>query len=124
MTLDIIQCVLKLQIIDKPVKNLFFEHPRLKAESAIIDNEIYLLLRIQVINREKDDTYRTILNLKNFNKNCTTEYLKIESVKNSIIILKPGMLLSPVDTKDAFYSVLIFSGHRKYLQFIWKGKTY
>ena len=48
----------------------------------------------------------------------------MESIKNVINMLKPGMLLVSIDIKDAFYSVLIFPGHRKYLQFIWKGKIY
>ena len=39
-------------------------------------------------------------------------------------MLKPGMFLASTDIKDAFYSVLIFPGHRKYLRFIWKRKIY
>ena len=79
--LDIIQHGLKLRIVDKPVTNAPFEHPRSIDETAIIDGEIQKLLRKQVIdevandtntgyysnlftNRKKDGTYRTILNLK------------------------------------------------------------
>ena len=68
--------------------------------------------------------YRTILNLKKFNEYCTTEHFKMESIKNVINMLKPGMFLASIDIKDAFYSVLIFPGHRKYLRFIWKEKIY
>ena len=39
-------------------------------------------------------------------------------------MLKPGMFLVPIYIKDAFYSVLIFSVHRKYLGFICKQKVY
>ena len=77
MILDIIQHGLKLRIVDKPVTNAPFEHPRSIDETAIIDGEIQKLLRKQVIeevandsnagyysnlstNRKKDDTYRTI----------------------------------------------------------------
>ena len=108
---------------------------------AIIDEEIQKLLRRQVIeevandantgyysnlfpNRKKDGTYRTILNLKKFNEYCTTEHFKMESIKNVINMLKPGMFLASIDIKDAFYSVLIFPGHRKYLRFIWKENIY
>ena len=48
----------------------------------------------------------------------------MESIENVINMLNPGMILALVDIKHAFYSVLIFPGHRKYLQFIWKGKIY
>ena len=41
-----------------------------------------------------------------------------------INMLKPGMFLASIDVKEAFYSTLMFSGHRKYLRFIWKAKIY
>ena len=51
--------------------------------------------------------YRTILNLKKFNEYCTTEHFKMESIKNVINMLKPGMFLASIDIKDAFFSVSI-----------------
>ena len=39
-------------------------------------------------------------------------------------MLKPGLFLASIDIKDAFYSVLTFPGHRKYVRFIWKGNIY
>ena len=48
----------------------------------------------------------------------------MESIKNIINMLKSAMFLASTDIKDAFYSVLIFLGHRKYLRFICKGKIY
>ena len=75
-------------------------------------------------NRKKNGIYRTILNLKKLNEYCTTEHSQMESIKNVTNMLKPGMFLASTDIKDAFYSVLIFSGHRKYLRFTWKEKIY
>ena len=34
------------------------------------------------------------------------------------------MFLALIDIKDAFYSVLIFPGDKKYLRFIWKRKIF
>ena len=79
--LDIIQHGLKLRIVDKPVTNAPFQHPRSIYETVIIDGEIQKLLQKQVIeevandtnigcyhnlftNWKRDGTYRTILNLK------------------------------------------------------------
>ena len=107
--LDIIQHGLKLRIVDKPVTNAPFEHPRSIDETAIIDGEIQKLLRTQVIeevandtktgyysnlftNRKKDGTYRTILNLKRFNEYCTTEHFKMKSIKNVINMLNQACL--------------------------------
>ena len=108
MILDIIQHSLKLPIVDKPLKNASFEHPSSIDETAIIGGEIQKLLRKQFIeevandtktgyysnlftNRKKDGTYGTILNLKKLNEYCTTEHFKMESIKNVIDVLKPGI---------------------------------
>ena len=121
--------------------NAPFEHPRSIYETAIVDGKIQKLMRKRVseevandtntgnyfnlfTNRKKDGTYRTILNLKKVNEYCTAEYFKMESIKNVINVLKPGMLLASFDIKGAFYSVLIFPGHGEYLRFIWKEKIY
>ena len=54
--LDIIQHSLKLRIVDKPVTNAPFEHPRSVDERAIIDGEIQKLLQKQVIEEVANDT--------------------------------------------------------------------
>ena len=56
MILDIIQHAFNLQIVDKPVKNAPFEHPRSMDEKAVIDGEIQKLLRNQVIEERANDT--------------------------------------------------------------------
>ena len=72
-------------------------------------------------NMKKDGTYRTIPNLKKFNEHCTKEHFKLESIKNVINMLKPGMFLAPIDIKDVFYC---FALSWTYLWFIWKEKIH
>ena len=48
----------------------------------------------------------------------------MKCIKNVINMLKAGMFLASIYNKDAFYSVLIFPGHRKYVRFVWKGIIY
>ena len=55
MILDIIQYDLKLQLVDEPVTNASFEHPRLIDGSVITDREIEKLLRKQVIEEITND---------------------------------------------------------------------
>ena len=55
MILDIIQHGLKLRIVDKPVTNAPFEHPRSIDERTIIDEEIQKLLRKQAIEEVAND---------------------------------------------------------------------
>ena len=121
--------------------NAPFEQPRSIDERATTDAEIQKLLQKQVIeevatdtntghysnlftNRKKDGTNRTILNLKIYTEYCPTVHFKMEFIKNVINMLKPCMFLASIDIRDAFYSVLIFPGHRKDLWFIWKEKIY
>ena len=55
MILDIIRYDLKLQLVDKPVTNVSFEHPRLIDGSVIKDGDIEWLLRKQVIEEVTND---------------------------------------------------------------------
>ena len=48
----------------------------------------------------------------------------MESIEIVTNMLKPGIFLTSVDIKVAFYSVLIIPRHREYPWFIWKGKIY
>ena len=117
-TLNIIQHGLKLQIADTLVANAPFEH------WTIIDGDIQNLLRKQVIEETANDTntgyYSNLFTNRKKDGTCRTKFkfLKLESIKNVINILKADTLLALVDIKDAFYLVFIFLGHKKYLQFI------
>ena len=75
-------------------------------------------------NRKTDRTNRTILNQKIFNKICTTDLFKIESINILINILKLGMFPVSPNIKDIFYFALIFPRHTKYLHFTRKGTIY
>ena len=50
--LDIIQHGLKLRLVDKPVTNAPFEHPRSIHERAITDGEIQKLLRNKLLKKK------------------------------------------------------------------------
>ena len=116
--LNIIQHGLKQLIVDTLVTNSLFEH------WTIIDRDIQNLLRKQVIEETANDTnasyYSNLFTNRKKDGTCRTKFkfLKLESIKNVINILKPHTLLALVDIKDAFYLVFIFLGHKKYLQFI------
>ena len=73
---------------------------------------------------KKDGTYRTILNLKSLNKDCDKSHFKMESLKQALHMVRPGSYLASIDIKDAFYSVPINDGHKKYLKFVWQGGVF
>ena len=66
---------------------------------------------------KKDNTYRTILNLKYLNAECDTYHFKNESVKQVIHMITPGCFLASLVIRDAFYSIPIHLEHRKFLKF-------
>ena len=39
-------------------------------------------------------------------------------------LISPGDFMIPLDLKDAYFNIPIFSLHRKYLRFIWKSQRY
>ena len=118
-----------------------FEYKRQAREKIIIDDEIQKLLSKQVVERttmgeegeyfsnlftalKKDGTYRTILNLKFLNKECRKDHFKMETLQQVLHMVKPGAYLASIDIKDAFYSVPIYEGHKKYLKFMWQGNPF
>ena len=140
--LDIVKHGLRLAFSngEPPVKGPF-EYQRQSKERIIIDDEIQKLLTKQVIEHtvtgeegeyfsnlftalKKDGTYRTILNLKFLNKECRKDHFKMETLQQAIHMIKPGAYLASIDIKDAFYSVPINEGHKKYLKFMWQGNAF
>ena len=136
--LDIVQKGLTLNFTNYPPDSSEpFEYPRGQKEFETIDSEVKKLLRKKVIRRcdredgeyfsslfttpKKDGTYRTILNLKSLNKDCDKAHFKMESLKQALHMVRPGSYLASIDIKDAFYSVPINDGHKKYLKFVWQG---
>ena len=117
-----------------------FEQKHSQRDSDIISKEIKKLLQKQVIAKcdinegdyfsslfvrpEKDGSFRTILNLKCLNEECFTYDFKMETIKQVIHMITPNCYLASLDIKDAFYTVLIYEQHKKYLKFLNTGIAY
>lgn len=72
----------------------------------------------------KDGTYRTILNLKEFNEFVADHHFKMDTLEAAISMMKPGRFMASVDLKDAYYTVPIHLLHQKYLKFWFDGIFY
>lgn len=76
------------------------------------------------LRRKKDNSYRLILNLKEFNQNVEYYHFKMENLQHAIRLMQKGCFMASMDLKDAYYSVPFAKEHRKYLRFRWNGKLF
>ena len=68
--------------------------------------------------------WRPIINLKPLNQFLRYRHFKMEGINTVRHTVRPGDFLAKVDLTDAFLTVPIFRGHRKYLRFRWGRKTF
>ena len=109
-------------------------------ETGFIDPEIKRLLEKGVIvpichetgefvstifvRPKPDGSHRLVLNLKRFNEHVAYHHFKMESLKSTLQMMKPGCYTASVDPKDAYYSVHVDTKHQKFLNFYWRSKLY
>lgn len=107
-------------------------------EKMAIDNEISGLLEKGVIEPctpssdqfvstiflrlKKSGKFRTILNLKSFNKFVQYFHFKQETFEVTLELVEQGDFFTSIDLKDAYHSIPIAQVHRKYLRFRWRDK--
>ena len=66
---------------------------------------------------KKNESYRMILNLKDFNKNIEKIHFKMETLSNAISLMKQDCFFGSIDLKDAYFSINIHNDDRKYFRF-------
>ena len=109
-------------------------------QMATVAQEIESMLRLKVIapsplanclwispiftTLNKDGTSRLILNLKKLNLLITHIPFKMESIRDVIHLIKPGVWMASVDLHHAYYSVPVYSPHSHYFSFLWQGTYY
>ena len=55
-----------------------------------------------------------IQNLKRLNKFADYKHFKIESLQNILELIRPGIYMTSIDLKDAFYLVPVHKSHQAY----------
>ena len=109
-------------------------------EQAIVESEIQKLIQKGVIipsvheegefistiflHSKKDGSYRTILNLKQFNGFVQYRHFKMDTLDTIIKRMTPGCFVASIDIKDAYYLLPIHKEHQKFLKFKFKGTLY
>ena len=65
-----------------------------------------------------------ILNLKSLNTFVAYHHFKMYTFLTAIKLIRPGCFMASIDLKDAYYSIPVAKGDRKYLMFEWQGSYY
>ena len=68
--------------------------------------------------------FRVILDLTDFNKNVEYEHFKMTTLQTALSMLRPNCWMGSVDLRDAYYSVPMAQGFRKFLRFVWNGRLF
>lgn len=69
---------------------------------------------------KKDGGHYPVINLKNLNSFVNFQHFKMEGTHMLQDLLKKGDFMLKLDLKDAYFTVLVWKGHQKFLRFIWK----
>ena len=67
---------------------------------------------------------RPVINLKPLNQYVQNIHFKMENIQMALNLISQGDFMVSLDLKDAYFNIPIFSLHRKYLRFIWRGQRY
>ena len=73
---------------------------------------------------KSDGTWKPVVNLKALNRYVVSQHFKMESIRMVKGLIEQGDWLLKLDLKDAYLTVSIDQGHRKYLRFRWQGQMW
>ena len=73
---------------------------------------------------ESNGIKRFILNSKKLNEFITPEHFKMEDIRTAMRLLLQDSFMANIDLCDAYHSVAIRPGDRKFLRFSWKGQLF
>lgn len=73
---------------------------------------------------KSDGGSRFVLNLKCLNNFLSPSHFKLEDYRTVRNLVSRSSYMTSIDLKDAYFAIPIYRQHRKYLRFIFEGKTY
>jgi len=93
------------------------------AVKAVTPCDNQFLSRIFVVPK-KDGTYRPVINLRPLNQFMNSIHFKMEGLSMVKDLLRQDDWMASMDLKDAYLSVTVWEGHRKYLRFMWQDTMF
>ena len=83
-----------------------------------------VFIQIISLGRKRMALERVILNLKHLTPYLEKKHFKMETIRDAILMMRPGCYFGSIDFKHAFCSVRVRQADRKFLRFIWVNKHY
>ena len=106
-------------LIDQEVQ-MMISKEAVKQVSACPDQFLSPVFLVQ----KKDGGQRPVINLKRLNQYVEYQHFKLEGIQALESLVKKGDFMVKLDLSDAYFGVPILKSHRKYLRFVWRGKTF
>ena len=140
--LEILESIqgLKINFLGPLPPRIVFQHKFGTVETEFISSEVTKLLDkgvIRVSQHEKgefispifvtpksDGGFRLILNLKLLNYQVPYIHFKMDILPKILELIRPGVFMSKIDIKDAYYSIPIEPNDTKFLKFTFMGVLY
>ena len=73
---------------------------------------------------KKTGDWRPVLDLSSLNKFVERVKFKMETTRDVRLAIRRNDWATSIDLKDAYFHVTIHQEYRKYLRFVWEGRTY
>jgi hypothetical protein len=105
------------ELWDQEIVSLFRKGATVKAVGPGFISSIFLIPK-------KTGGHRPIINLKNLNKFLVDHPFKMEGISTIRHTVREGDWLAKLYLKDAYLTVPVFEGHRKFLRFVWRESCY
>ena len=109
----------EIQLIDTEVEELLLK----RAVTRVASCKEEFISNIFLVSKKTGDM-RPVINLKPLNQYIQNIHFKMENIQMALNLISPEDFMVSLDLKDAYFSIPIFSLHRKYLRFIWKNQRY
>ena len=68
--------------------------------------------------------WRPVIDVSALNRFVDLTKFKMETPASVLESVRPGDFMASIDLKDAYFQIPIHPSSRKYLRFVWEGKTY
>ena len=108
---------------EKSIRNLKIDKPLKKGVITKCQKEEDDFISTVFI-REKDGTFRTLLNLQYLDEFVDCKHFKMESLEDVFKIIKNDVWMASVDLKDAFFTIPVHILHQKYFKYEWFNQFY